>query len=78
MCLYDEMRKAGFVRVSVDHSVFVKHSDLRHAMVTIHVDDMAAVANNPETLRRTVQDLQNIIDIVDMGPIKWFLGMAVT
>ena len=72
------MCKAGFIHVSVDHSVFVKHSDSGHAMVTVHVDDMAAAANNPETLQRTVRDLRNIIDIVDMGPIKWFLGMAVT
>jgi Reverse transcriptase (RNA-dependent DNA polymerase) len=75
--LYDEMCKAGFVRVSVDHSVFVKHSDSGHAMITVHVDDMAAAASNSATLQKTIQDLRNIINIVDMGPIKWFLGMAV-
>ena len=51
------MYKAGFVCVSVDRSVFVKHSDLGHVMVTVHVNDMAATANYAETLQRTVQDL---------------------
>ena len=46
-------------------------------MITIHVDDMAAATSNSVTLQKTIQDLRNIIDIVDMGPIKWFLGMAV-
>ena len=71
------MCKAGFVCVSVDHSVFIKHSDSSHAMITVHVDDMAAATSNSATLQKTIQDLQNIINIVDMGPIKWFLGMAV-
>ena len=71
------MCKAGFVRMSVSHSVFVKHSDSGYAMITVHVNDMAAAASNSETLQKMVQDLRNIIDIIDMGPIKWFLGMAV-
>ena len=77
-CLYEEMCKAGFTRVSVDHSVFVKKSSLGQAMVMVHVDDMAAAASNTPTLHEMVQDLRRIIDIVDMGPIRWFLGMAVT
>ena len=75
--LYNEMCKAGFVCMSVDHSVFVKHSNSGHVMITVHVDDMAAAASNSVTLQKTIQDLRNIIDIVDMGPIKWFLGMVV-
>ena len=72
------MCKAGFVRASIDHSVFIKQNKLGQAMITIHVDDMAAAASNMATLHETVKDLQRIIDIVDMGPIKWFLGMSIT
>ena len=46
-------------------------------MITVH-DDMAATASNTQTLHEMVQDLQWIINIVDMGPIKWFLGIATT
>ena len=70
--LYDEMCKAGFVCISVDHSVFVKHSDSGHMMITVHVNDMAVAASNSETLQKMVQDLRNIIDVIDMGPIQWF------
>ena len=72
------MCKAGFTRASVDHSVFVKESDVGNAMVTIHVDDMVAAISNLETLAHIIADLSRIIDIVDMGPIKWFLGIMVT
>ena len=47
-------------------------------MVTIHVDDMAAAADNVTTLRHTLKMLWTIIDLVDMGSIKWFLGMHVS
>ena len=72
------MCRASFVRVSVDHSVFIKQNKLGQAVITVHVNDMAAAASNMATLHETVKDLQKIIDIVDMGPIKWFLGMSVT
>ena len=78
MCLYDEMCKAGFTRASADHSVFVKESDTGDAIVTVHVDNVAATTSNLETLACIIADLSRIIDIVDMGPIKWFLGMMVT
>ena len=55
--LYEEICKAGFTRVSMDHSVFVKQSSLGQAMVMVHVDDMAAAASNTQTLHETVQDL---------------------
>ena len=77
-CLYNEMCKAGFTRVSVDHSVFVKKDDQGSAMVTVHIDDMAATANNTVTLECIITALRRIIDLADMGPIKWFLGMCVS
>ena len=39
---------------------------------------MAAVADNAMTLQHTLKTLWMIIDPVDMGPIKWFLGMHVS
>ena len=72
------MRRAGFTRASVDHSVFVKNDKYGSAMVTVHVDDMATTTNNTTTLQHTMKTLQTIIDLVDMGPIKWFLGMHVS
>ena len=52
--LYDEIHRAGFTRVSVDHSVFVKQSSKGNAMVTVHVNNMAAAASDSETLAHTI------------------------
>ena len=60
--LYDEMHKAGFTRASVDHSIFVKNDKYGSAMVTVHVDDMAAAADNVTTLQHTLKMLQMIIN----------------
>ena len=72
------MCRVGFTRASVDHSIFVKNDKYGSAMVTMHVDDMAAAADNTTTLQHMMKTLQTIIDLVDMGPIKWFLGMYVS
>jgi Reverse transcriptase (RNA-dependent DNA polymerase) len=81
-CWYErlcgEMQNVGFTRVGIDHSVFVKWGPLGDAMVMIHVNDMAIATSNTQTLESTFNDLKKIIDIVDMGDIRWFLGMAVT
>ena len=76
--LYNEMCKSEFTRVSVDHSVFVKKDNQGSAMVTLHISNMAAMANNTMTLECTIMPLWWIIDLIDMGPIKWFLGMCVS
>ena len=72
------MHKVGFTRASLDHNIFVKNGKYGSAMVTVHVDDMAATADNMMTLQHTLKTLQMIIDLVDMGLIKWFLGMQVS
>ena len=72
------MQKVGFTQVSVDHSVFVKRGPQGDAMVMIHVDDMAVAVSNKQTMTSIFNDLRKIIDMVDMGDIHWFLGMAIT
>ena len=49
-----------------------------NAMVTVHVDDMAAAASNLETLSHTITELRRVINVIDMGPIKRFLSMNIT
>ena len=54
--------------------MFTRHGDKGDVMVTIHVDDMAVAASNPEALSLMVSDLCKVIDVVDMGPMGWFLS----
>ena len=76
--LCSEMKKAGFERASVDHSVFTKCDSAGDAMVTVHVDDMAVATSNKEMMTNTYHALKQILNVVDMGEIHWFLGMAIT
>jgi hypothetical protein len=68
---------AGFERLDVDHSVYIRKTKTGDAVVGVHVDDMAATATDNATLDTVVHDLQKVLEIVNMGPIKWFLGMEV-
>ncbi len=71
------MVNAGFQRLDVDHCVYVRKLHAGSSIVGIHVDDMAAAASNTAEMNALVQDLQKVLDLVDMGNIKWFLGMEV-
>jgi len=47
-------------------------------MVGIHIDYMAAEASTNTEMVSLIRDLQRILDLIDMGDIKWFLGMEIT
>jgi len=47
-------------------------------MVGVHIDDMAAAASNSTEMALLIHDLQKVLDLIDMGDIKWFLGMEIT
>ena len=51
------MCKAGFTRVSINHSMFVKKDNQGSAMMTVYIDDMAVMANNTMTLEHTIMAL---------------------
>src|SRR6266481_7972745 len=71
------MVNAGFQQLDVDHCIYIRKSCAGSSIVGIHVDDMAAAASNTAEMNALVQDLQKALDLVDMGNIKWFLGMEV-
>jgi hypothetical protein len=71
------MVNIGFKRLDVDHSIYMRNSKTGDSIVGVHVDDMAAMATDTATLNTVVKDLQKVLDIVNMGPVKWFLGMEV-
>ena len=47
-------------------------------MIGIHVDSMAAAASNSAKMSSLIPDLQKVLDLIDMGDVKWFLGMEIT
>jgi len=72
------MIDAGFKQLDVDHCVYVRKLPTGSSIMSIHVDDMAATASSSAEMNTLVCDLQKVLDLIDMGNIKWFLGMEVT
>jgi len=46
-------------------------------MIGVYVDDMAAAASNGAEMASLIHDLQKVLDLIDMGDVKWFLGMEI-
>ena len=76
--LHCEMMHASFERLDADHCVYVRKTHLGHSMIGVHIDDMAAAASNGAEMASLIRDLQKVLDLIDMGDVKWFLGMEIT
>ena len=75
--LHHSMVKEGYQCVSVDHSVYTRTTPTGTSIVATHVDDMLASASTPEEMAKLKRDLKDYFDLVDMGPVRWLLGIHV-
>ena len=48
------------------------------SIVAIHVDDMCAAASNMAEMAKLKEQLGTFFSLVDLGELKWLLGIAVT
>jgi hypothetical protein len=42
------------------------------------MDDMAVTTSTPLKLQHIIRDLSTVFEIVDLGELKWMLGIAIT
>ncbi|HEV7736056.1 MAG TPA: reverse transcriptase domain-containing protein, partial [Chlamydiales bacterium] len=75
--LQKSMIEEGFTQISVEHSLYVRKTETGTSMVAVHVDDMAVAASSKEEIRRIATDLNKHFEMVDLGSIKWLLGIAI-
>ncbi|HEV7738455.1 MAG TPA: reverse transcriptase domain-containing protein, partial [Chlamydiales bacterium] len=75
--LQKSMLEEGFTQISVEHSLYLRKSETGTALVAVHVDDMAVAASSGGEIKRVAQDLNKHFEMVDLGPIKWLLGIAI-
>ena len=70
----------GFARCVADPCVYVRaRLYARSAMfLAVWVDDLLAVAPTHEDAAQFFAELTQQLPVVDEGPVKWYLGMAVT
>jgi len=61
----------------VEHSILTCSDDLRTAIIAVHVDDMPVTASSPLEMAGAKATLQNYFEIVDLGQVKWLLGICI-
>jgi len=76
--LHRAMLEIGYVRISADHCIYMCNTTSGSSIVAIHVDDMAVAASNKAEMARLKEQLGKFFGLVDLGELKWLLGVAVT
>jgi Reverse transcriptase (RNA-dependent DNA polymerase) len=71
------MNKMGFKRSKIDHSVFFQRNGNKHTIVTVATDDMAITSKRAINAEQFKSKVKEFWDIMDHGPIKWFLGFQI-
>ena len=72
------MVKSGFEWLDADHCVYMQNMPAGSSVVGIHINDMATAVSTHAEMASLVMELQKLLDLVDMGDIKWFLSMEIT
>ncbi|CAH9071119.1 unnamed protein product [Cuscuta europaea] len=70
--------KLGFHHSKVDHSLFIYHNNGDTAYLLLYVDDIVLTASTPTLLRNLISQLGAEFSLKDLGPLSFFLGIAVT
>ena len=62
---------------AVDHSVFIRLDCTCNelTLVGLNVDDMLIIASNDHALKSTKAMLNKFLDIKDLRPAEWLLGI---
>ena len=62
--------KMNFKRLSIDHSVFYKHTSDKHMVVTVVTNDMALTSKRKEDVTHFKTEIQKYWVITDHSPIN--------
>ena len=71
------IREMGFKHSAIDHSVFYWQVGEEHTIVTIATDDMAVRSKQVVDAESFKSNIKQFWEIMDHGPIKWFLGFKI-
>lgn len=71
------IRSIGFKRCHSDSCVYVMNDKNHINIVAVYVDDIILACSNEQTLREIKHRVGSEFDVVDKGPVDYFLGMEV-
>ena len=73
------LTKLGLHRLHADHSIFVTPQGVQGPIVTTFVDDLNIFTPaGSGIMKRVKEELAAAFDIVDMGPLAFYVGLKVT
>lgn len=72
------LKKLGLTRINADHSIFTTSQGLEGPVVSTFVDDIKIMGpKNTGVITRVKTALTAAFEMVDMGPISFYLGLKV-
>ncbi|KAI3631969.1 hypothetical protein MIR68_009805 [Amoeboaphelidium protococcarum] len=76
---YNHLKKCyaqlGFVPTEADHCLSYRKED--DALILAHVDDMLLVIKGIDQAQKLKKDIATMIEITDLGPASYFLGLHI-
>ena len=75
--LYDCLTKEGFTHCAAENSIFTCSDTLGTVILMVHVDDILVTASSPSVMAGAKDTLLKYFDIVDLGLVKWLLGICI-
>lgn len=72
------VKELGFQRLAVDHCVYTRTTVDGVSILAVHIDDICATASTTQEMSRLKADLACFFDLVDLGEVKWLLGIGIT
>lgn len=71
------MQNAGFEQSQNDYSLFIKRDKCWITILLVYVDDIVITRNNPHSIKALKEYLHSVIQVKDLGNLKYFLGIEV-
>jgi Reverse transcriptase (RNA-dependent DNA polymerase) len=72
------LEEMGYTHLESDHTVFIQVRDGTFSIITLYVDDISMVSNDPNTIEQDKLKLKQKYQMTDLGDISWILGMRIT
>ena len=72
------MEAAGFTSSIHDSAVFVHTSSRGRTILLLYVDNMILTGDDSAHIAFVKQKLCEIFLMIDLGPLRYFLGIAIT
>ena len=70
--------KLNLRSLNVDQSVYISKDPNQILILIVYVDDILAMSNRKDTVKRAYETLSQDLTVKDLGPINQFLGIRVT